>query len=229
MKFNYFIIGLVALVLIAVGIGFHRTAPAQNPPQNAIQPQSLATNPDSTTIQPAAPANPIVPAKAFVAPISDASARTTKKFFGTYVTPQNSPVMPERFTGYHTGLDFETFLDEQNTDVAINAICSGKLLIKKYASGYGGVAVQACNLDGAAVTIIYGHLRLSSISPNVGDQLQAGEKFAVLGTGFSTETDGERKHLHLAIHKGSAINILGYVQQKSLLSGWIDPATVVQE
>jgi len=45
-----------------------------------------------------------------------------------------------------------------------------------------------------------------------------------LGTGFSSETDGERKHLHLAIHKGSSVNILGYVQTKALLFDWLDPA-----
>jgi hypothetical protein len=45
---------------------------------------------------------------------------------------------------------------------------------------------------------------------------------AVLGTGFSTETDGERKHLHLGIHKGTAINILGYVQNSSELNNWVD-------
>jgi murein DD-endopeptidase MepM/ murein hydrolase activator NlpD len=96
-------------------------------------------------------------------------------------------------------------------------------LLKEYASGYGGVAVQACQLSGQPVTIIYGHLRLSSISPKVGDELKAGQQIAVLGTGYTSETDGERKNLHFGVHKGTTINILGYVQNKQDLSGWLDP------
>jgi hypothetical protein len=30
-----------------------------------------------------------------------------KKPFGIYITPENSPVQPENFTGYHTGIDVE--------------------------------------------------------------------------------------------------------------------------
>ena len=138
------------------------------------------------------------------------------------MTPKNSPVQPEKFTGYHTGVDFETTSEEQNSDVEIFVACNGKLLMKKYATGYGGVAVQACKLDGNDVTIVYGHIRLTSIIPKVGDELKAGEKFAVLGTGYSTETDGERKHLHFGVHKGTTINILGYVQKENLLSDWLD-------
>jgi murein DD-endopeptidase MepM/ murein hydrolase activator NlpD len=156
-------------------------------------------------------------------PISDGLSRVTKKGFGIYVTPQNSPVQPEHFTGFHTGIDFETTPAEANIDVPIYAACAGKLLVKEYASGYGGVAVQSCTLDGNAVTLIYGHLRLSSITPKVGDTLTPGEQIAVLGTGYSSETDGERKHLHFGIHKGAAVNILGYVQNKADLSGWLDP------
>ncbi|MFH0852450.1 MAG: M23 family metallopeptidase [bacterium] len=177
-----------------------------------------------------APATSTVPV--FNTPITDWQSRVTKKPFGIYITLQNSPVQPERFNGYHTGVDFETFPDEQNTDVLIYAICDGPLKVKEATSGYGGVAVQACprtkfgvgagKLDGEDITVIYGHLRLSSISANVGQELKAGEKLAVLGTGFSQETDGERKHLHLGIHKGMAISILGYVQSASQLDNWID-------
>lgn len=166
---------------------------------------------------------------ALASPILDWQARVTKKPFGIYVSPTDSPVSPERFTGYHTGVDFETFADEQNVDVPIMAICSGKLLLKEYASGYGGVAVQSCTLNGEAVTIIYGHLRLSSIIPAKGKLLTAGEKFAVLGTGYTSETDGERKHLHLGIHKGTSINILGYVQTQAALAQWLDVTRYLQK
>jgi murein DD-endopeptidase MepM/ murein hydrolase activator NlpD len=150
-------------------------------------------------------------------------ARITKKLFGTYVTPKNSPVQPERFTGYHTGVDFETAPAEKDKDVPIPALCDGALLMKESASGYGGVAVQSCTLNNEMVTVIYGHLRLSSISGRAGQKLHAGDMLGVLGTGYSSETDGERKHLHLGIHKGPDINILGYVQKQSDLSDWLDP------
>src|SRR6185295_1702710 len=101
-------------------------------------------------------------------PIANALTRVTKKPFGIYITPKTSPVQPEKFMGYHTGVDFETTADEQNIDIPIYAACDGKLLLKKYATGYGGVTVQSCTLDGNPVTLIYGHLRLASVTPNVG-------------------------------------------------------------
>lgn len=161
------------------------------------------------------------------APISEPASRITKKLFGTYVTPQNSPVKPERFSGYHTGLDFETTAEEKDKDVTIYAMCEGKLLTKGYASGYGGYAVQSCIIQGKTVAVIYGHLRLSAIKPVVGAYIKPAQELAVLGTGNSTETDGERKHLHLGIHIGSAPSLLGYVKSHDLLSGWIDPKAVL--
>ncbi len=168
--------------------------------------------------QPASPSAPLI------SPIAGGRARITKKTFGLYVTPQNSPVQPERFSGYHTGVDFETYPNEQTIDVPVVAACNGTLALKEWARGYGGVAVERCIVNGSPVTIIYGHVRETSITPSVGQKLTAGEKFAVLGTGYSHETDGERRHLHFGIHKGTSINILGYVQNKNDLQNWLDPA-----
>ncbi|MDD5290486.1 MAG: M23 family metallopeptidase, partial [Patescibacteria group bacterium] len=131
---------------------------------------------------------------------------------------------PEKFSGYHTGVDLETTPAEQNIDVPIFAVCSGQLLLKEWASGYGGVAVQKCEINNQTVTVIYGHLKLASIQTKINQELAAGEQIGVLGQGYSTETDGERKHLHLGIHLGATINILGYVQKESELSQWLDPA-----
>ena len=156
-----------------------------------------------------------------VAPIADAVNRITKKPFGLYVTPQNSPVQPERFTGFHSGTDFETTTAEQNTDVPFYAICAGKILAKRFASGYGGVLVQSCTINSQAVTIVYGHVSLTSIKKNIGDDLAQEEKIGSLGHS-PDETDGERKHLHLGIHLGTDINIKGYVNEQSDLSGWLD-------
>jgi len=77
-------------------------------------------------------------------PLSDAKNRVTKKHFGQYITPQNSLVQPEKFTGYHTGADFEIKPEELNAKVIVYAICDGPIKIKQFVSGYGGVVVQAC-------------------------------------------------------------------------------------
>lgn len=165
----------------------------------------------------------------FRSPLDRAKERVTKKPFGIFITKQTSPVQPEKFSGYHTGTDFEIFPDELNADVPVHAVCSGKLATKKYATGYGGVAVENCNLNGQSITVVYGHLRLISISAPLGANLSAGDTIGVLGAAYSSETNGERKHLHLGFHKGSSINILGYVPNKSELSGWVDPCLYICE
>jgi hypothetical protein len=86
----------------------------------------------------------------------------------------------------------------------------------------GGVLVEACKIENQDVTVVYGHLKLDSISAKAGESLEPGQSFAVLGKGFSTETDGERKHLHLGLHKGTSINIKGYVQTKEELVNLLD-------
>lgn len=161
-------------------------------------------------------------------PISDALARITKKPFGIKVSPGNSPVNPERFSGYHSGVDFETFANEQDVDVPIYSVCDGPLILKQWVKGYGGVAIQKCTLLDQAVTVLYGHLRLQSITPAVNEMLRTGDQIAVLGTGYSTQTDGERKHLHLGIHKGTAINFLGYVQDPGQLKNWMDAQALLE-
>lgn len=168
-------------------------------------------------------------AERFSAPIDRAKDRVTKKPFGIFIDPKTSPVQPERFRGYHTGVDFETFPEEADQDVPIRAICEGNLVEKRSVSGYGGVVTQACMLDGEPVIVLYGHLRLSSVATVAGDRLVAGEKLGVLGTDSSVETDGERKHLHLSISRGSGTDVRGYVSSESALSAWIDPCPLVCE
>jgi murein DD-endopeptidase MepM/ murein hydrolase activator NlpD len=163
----------------------------------------------------------------FRSPLSRAAERVTKKPFGIYITLKTSPVQPEKFQGYHTGTDFEIFPEELNADVPVQAVCSGKLILKKYASGYGGVAIESCELNSQSITVVYGHLNLASINVKAGDNLSAGDFLGNLGKAYSTQTNGERKHLHLGFHKGSATNILGYVSSESQLSDWSDPCTYV--
>jgi len=178
----------------------------------------------SATVSPSASPGAVVDSDI---PLKNADVRVTKKPFGIYVSPNDSPVSPERFSGYHTGLDFETTPQEQDIPIVVRALCDGILLLKKYATGYGGVAVQSCVLEGQPVTVIYGHLKIDSVSTQVGAAIKHGDTIGILGKGFSSETDGERKHLHLGMHKGTAVNILGYVQSRIDLSSWLDPALFI--
>lgn len=160
-------------------------------------------------------------------PIKNASNRITKKSFGIKISPTNSPVQPERFSGYHTGVDFEVFAEEENLEVDILTICTGKLIVKRWVSGYGGVAVQQCEINNESVTVVYGHLKLASISKNLNESIEIGDKIGVLGDGFSSETDGERKHLHLGIYGGESINLAGYVGTEEELRDWINYQSLI--
>lgn len=158
-------------------------------------------------------------------PLDRPNERINKKPFGIHITTQNSPIQPERFAGYHTGSDFEIFDDELDQVVEVVSFCTGDLLLKKTASGYGGVVVQKCELEERPVTIIYGHLKFASVTTNVGSSVNRGDVIGILGANNSAETDGERKHLHFAIHKGNEIDLKGYVQNELELANWIDPKT----
>jgi hypothetical protein len=227
---------ITAIVIALVVLTACSTTPVPSLPTNADvnAPTLPATAPRTDKIQPTTP--PSIPITAqpgtiqqplritFVPPTTNAAARVTKKPFGIHITPATSPVQPERFSGYHTGTDFEMLTDADLTnDVAINAVCSGTLLVKEYASGYGGVAVQSCMLQGKPITVVYGHLRLASIKPAVNEKISAGQFLGNLGTGYSKETDGERRHLHLGFHLGSSVNIKGYVATQAELKDWVDP------
>ena len=198
------IISLGILILIGAGIIIYVERPATN--------KSNSTQPATAQSQ-------------FALPVVNYKTGQTKKHFGQYITPQNSPVQPERFTGYHTGVDIEQVQD--NTDVPVYAIADGTVRYINYVSGYGGVIVIQFDYNGQAYTALYGHIRLASATAKVDGKVTKGEKLAVLGAPYSSETNGERKHLHFSIHKGSSIELRGYVQNQSELSSWIDPNTII--
>jgi len=172
----------------------------------------------TTVVKPADPR----PKTTLGLPLSDALKRVTKKPFGLKVSPSHSPVSPERFSGYHTGVDFEILAGEENSDVPVSAVCDGSVQVARRVSGYGGVLIQSCVINKQPVTVLYGHLKSSSIKLKAGDTLKTGEQIGILGQAYSYDTDGERKHLHLAIHKGDKIVYLGYAQKESDLSAWLD-------
>lgn len=167
--------------------------------------------------------------EAFLMPLARARERITKKPFGLKISPNDSPISPERFSGYHTGVDFETFPEEASQDIEVRAICSGPLQSVRTAKGYGGVAVQECMLGEETVSIIYGHIRASSVKAKPGTFILAGDRLGVLGATGSAETDGERKHLHLGMFRGSKPDIRGYVPRKIDLVHWRDPLTIAEK
>lgn len=222
---KFYIILLIILLVSAINIFFSRNRMAHNNISDMFkddQPVSEnITSQDRNEIQ----LDNIF--SDFGAPLEKASERVIKKPFGIYVTPANSPLQPEKFQGYHTGTDFEIFPEELNIDIPVKAVCSGKLLLKKYASGYGGVAVESCELENNPITVIYGHLKLSSILSKEEDAVNTGDTIGILGNGNSVETDGERKHLHLGFRKGKIVDIRGYASSESDLSNWLDPCNYV--
>lgn len=162
-------------------------------------------------------------------PIENGASRETPLHFGMYVTPdpaQNPIDPPERFTGWHTGTDFEIRENEKNVDVDVFAVCGGKVRFSGFAAGYGGVVAQECMLKDEPVNVIYGHLAVANL-PTEGVVLTQGQKIGVLGADRSTDADGSRKHLHLTIHKGKELVMLGYVQTEAELKDFIDPQTVL--
>lgn len=144
--------------------------------------------------------------------------------FGLYINPQNSPLKkPESFSGFHTGLDLEIFEDELEKPVDVFAISGGKVIKTGFVNGYGGVLIQSAKYNGQDITILYGHLKNDSIQFEVGQEIDKGDFIGNLGAAYTDETSGNRKHLHLGVHRDSQIEYKGYVQNQNLLNNWLNP------
>ncbi len=168
-------------------------------------------------------------ADATPAPIPDARSRPVALGFGMHVTPnaKENPIdPPERFEGYHAGIDYEVLASELDKEVPISAICGGSVLYSGYAEGYGGVLSQRCEIAHESVTVIYGHLAPEGLAPE-GAVLTAGERLGILAPAKSFWSGDNRKHLHLGIHRGEEPSILGYVREPMELEAFIDPAAVL--
>lgn len=163
-------------------------------------------------------------------PLERAAFRATPLSFGLYVTPdpeQNPIDPPERFTGYHVGTDFEITPGEQDSDVPVFAMCTGEVMYSGFAEGYGGLISQRCVIDEEPVVILYGHLLLSSL-PELKTTVVAGSKIALLAPAKSHDSDDNRKHLHLGIHKGTEPAFLGYVQSQAELGDYMNARKVLK-
>ena len=157
-----------------------------------------------------------------VSPIQGFERRISKKPFGIFVTPENSPVQPEHFRGYHTGVYVENDNPAGSDGIPIYAIAPGTVILSKIASGYGGVVAIQHIVGGDNILGIYGHLKPSSL-PAAGARIGNGEQIGALGDGFTSETGGERQHLHFGLYRGEDTNIKGYVRTKEELKAWYNP------
>ncbi len=162
-------------------------------------------------------------------PLPYAYNRPTPLHFGLFVTPdpkQNPIDPPERFIGFHAATDFEIVSGEENADVPVYAICKGPVVYSGFAKGYGGLLVQQCTLRNEEVTVLYGHLALDAL-PAPGTALRPGQQLSILAASRSHDADGNRKHLHLGIHRGPQLDVRGYVQREQELQHYIDPQKIL--
>lgn len=163
-----------------------------------------------------------VPADPFLSyPVENFVQGVTKKPFGIPITPGNSPVSPERFSGYHTGVDVEV-PENAPRIIPVFAVADGVVVRSGKAAGYGGVVALRHTWRDETFLAVYGHLDPSSL-PRIETRARGGQKIGTLGKGFSAETDFERPHLHFGIWRGEDINIAGYVSKKEDLEKWADP------
>src|SRR3989344_1226992 len=159
-------------------------------------------------------------------PLDQFNIRSKLLTFCLYVTPSQNPIdPPERFIGYHAALDIEMLEDEKDKEVMVFAICSGQVIFSNTAEGYGGLLVQKCNINNQNVTVIYGHLDPESLVPDK-QNIRKGDVIGVLAQTNTPESGLTRKHLHLGIHKGDKVQILGYVQREEDLEEYIDPMLI---
>lgn len=219
-KIEFAVIFTLIIILLVGGFyAFRKFRKPTNTSSNAAQ-----TSSQTPTSQPSpSAATSQLSANGLDFPIAEFKQRITKKPFGIYITRENSPIQPERFTGYHTGDDVE--YQDVTADVPVYAAADGTVVLSETASGYGGVFMLEIDLQGAKHTILYGHIRPSSL-PQVGQNVTKGKQIGLLGTGYSSETDGERRHLHFAVLSDNRADIKGYVQTQSALSAWIDPLSL---
>ena len=220
-----FIISFCAITLL-IGIGFilYTRDPgsiSNSPEIPSAQQAALFQGLSEETIRDEVDENQLFNEFPVIEPIEEFSNRITKKHFGMYITPETSPVQPDRFSGYHTGVDVE--YEDTIEDVPVMAIADGTIVVNKVASGYGGVLVIRHTIDGENILALYGHLDPQSLPPDDVKEIKQGQILGVLGEGGTSETDGARKHLHFSLLKKERVDLRGYVQSQHELTDWYNP------
>ncbi len=157
--------------------------------------------------------SPASPELTVTFPVEEYAARRTSKTFGEYIQ--------DRFRGYHVGDDVE-FVDVA-AEVPVVAIAEGSVEEVEWVSGYGGLIRMKHTIENDTVTALYGHVDLKSAEVEVGDSVKIGQFLANLGDHESQETDGERKHLHFGLYRGSERRMDGYEATPEAVSTWLNP------
>jgi hypothetical protein len=139
----------------------------------------------------------------------------------------------DRFNGYHVGDDLEVLQDNKKAE-KVYAISDGRVNFVDWVDGYGGVVTinHPLCLGGPGYesecipfSSLYGHLDIESITVAKNDNVMAGDVIGILGEGETSETDGERKHLHFAIAEEHDIPLSGYITDYNRLVNWINPVS----
>jgi len=203
---------IIIITLLALGTAFYFST--------TKTPVTNITGQKNTT------ADVVTPASAYYYPMTQFNQRIKIRSFGTVVKTgdEKKLVCGNIFNGIHTGVDLEILSGEQDKEVPVFSIADGKIVQSSWVSGYGGLVVIDYFLNGASFTAYYGHLNINTVKYKTGDQVKAGAVVGYLGKACSQETDYERKHLHFALHKGSKVDLRGYVNIKPELANWVDPA-----
>lgn len=170
-------------------------------------------------------------AKNWQYPLDKTLERPSYKTFGQYfdknyyINKEN--LFPNQYVGYHVGTDLEIFPQELDANVPVFAMGDGVISFIGPILGYGGLILE--KLTSENLTVLYGHLKLSSSNLKVGDYVQTGQTLTFLGNAFSSETGGERKHLHFGIYQGQDLYFKGYENTISKLDQkWINPLHFLQ-
>lgn len=165
-------------------------------------------------------------------PLEKYSQRQKYKKFGQYISPEfylgQESLYPNKFLGYHAGDDLEILPNELNQKVPVYAISGGIITYFGKIQGYGGLILE--QLPNQNLTVLYGHLNLQEIILQVGDKVSPGQKIAYLGHAFSTDSGGERKHLHFGIYRGNGLYFKGYETDLNILnSKWLNPDAFLKD
>lgn len=206
---NYRLINITLVILISLMLGVSCNKKNNTPPTDTA-------TPTSPTLPGKDNAEPLVAEVVF--PIADYVTNRTLKVFGQYVS--------DRFTGYHDAEDVE--ITDRRAQHEVRAFADGTIVYKKSTSGYGGLVIIRHPLSTGTVQGIYGHLSLSSVKKNIGDTVGKNEVIGYLGADKSTDTDGERQHLHFGLYKENDVNVSGYVSRPEQLSNWLNPTDFFQ-
>jgi len=208
---------IFALLILCGGIAWYLYASKKSVPNNV---QNNVPN----TVVPVTPQTETPVVATLYYPMSGFDARISVREFGKLVkatdvvSPCGAP-----FSGYHDADDLEVTPAEVNVDVPVYAVADGVVKQVSAVSGYGGLLVLGVTLKDQSYTVYYGHINLGSATLVAGSSVKAGQKLASLGAQCSTQTSGERKHLHFAMHKGATVDVRGYVPTFGELAAWIDP------